>query len=120
MFVFLHVLVLGATVAGISRKTNGAWLKRPVTELGTAVVASALNFAIGGLLCLLPVETPLLAAWLLFLLTTYVANTALLWLADRFLSLFGHKSRRVLLLAAAALTAVSWLVQFPGGLAAIV
>jgi len=112
MHIVLHVGLLALTVLGLSRVTSGVWLKNPLAAISVAVVFSLLNWSIGWLLRLLLVVPTILTLGLLLLFTTFIVNTALLWLADKLLASFELKSLRALLVSSGAITVVGWLFHF--------
>jgi len=114
MHLIVHVGVLALTVLALSRVTSGVWLKNPPAAISVAVVFSLLNWSLGWLLHLLLVIPTILTLGLLLLVSSYIVNTVLLWLADKLLASFELKTTRALLLSSSAITLVNWLFQMPG------
>jgi putative membrane protein len=105
----LYVGLLALTVLALSRVTSGVWLRNPLAAVSVALVFSLLNWSLGWFIRLLLVVPTILTLGLLLLFTTFIVNTALLWLADKLLASFELKSTRALLLSSGAITVVGWL-----------
>jgi putative membrane protein len=107
----LHVAVLALTIFGLSRLHNGIYLKTPGTSVVVALVFSGLNLFLGWFLRLLLIVPTILTLGLLLLFTSFLVNTALLWLTDRILDSFELKSTRALFYSSGAITLVNWLLH---------
>jgi putative membrane protein len=107
----LHVAVLALTIFGLSRLHNGIYLKTPTTSVVVAVVFSLLNLFLGWFLRALLVVPTILSLGLLLLFSSFIINTALLWLTDRILDSFELKSTRALFYSSGAITLVNWLLH---------
>jgi putative membrane protein len=107
----IHVAILTITILAIARLLSDVEVKGAGAAIAVAVVFSVLNFALGWLLKLLLFVPALLTLGLLFLFIPFIVNVVLLWLTDKLIASFEIKTGRALLISAAVISVVNWLVS---------
>jgi putative membrane protein len=107
----IHLAVLAITILLLSLVMPDVRINGLGTAVAVAVVFSVLNFFLGWLIRALLFVPALLTFGLLFLVMTFIVNAVLLWLTDKLMASFEIATTRGLLISAAAITLVNWLLH---------
>jgi putative membrane protein len=107
MHTVLHLAVLAATVLLLSRVLPDVRIRSGGTAVLVAVIFSLLNFFLGWFVRALLFVPALLTLGILFFFMSFIVNTVMLWLTDKLVASFEIRTRKGLLLSAAAITLVN-------------
>ena len=107
----IHVVVLTLTILAIARYVSDVEVKDTGSAVVVAVVFSVLNFALGWLIKVLLFLPALLTLGLLFFFIPFIINAVMLWLTDKLIGSFAIKTGRALLMSAAVISVVNWLLS---------
>jgi putative membrane protein len=106
----IHVAVLALTILALTRWLRDVEVKGTGPAILVALVFSVLNLALGWLIRAVLYVPALLTLGLLFLFIPLIVNAVVLWLTDKLIGSFAIKSGRALVLSAAVIAVVNWLL----------